>query len=34
MKRVRDMIRTYIQMHRKNKYSQYSSIILQQNMKW
>ena len=27
LKRVRDMIRTYIQMHRTDKYSQHSSII-------
>ena len=27
LERVRDMIRTYSQMHRKNKYSQYSSSI-------
>ena len=27
LKRVRDMIRTYSQMHRTDKYSQHSSII-------
>ena len=27
MKRIRDMIRTYSQMHRTDKYSQYNSII-------
>ena len=29
LKRVRDMIRTYSQMHRTDKYSQHSSIICQ-----
>ena len=27
LKRVRDMIKTYSQMHRTDKYSQHSSII-------
>ena len=27
LKRIRDMIRTYSQMHRTDKYSQHSSII-------
>ena len=34
LKRVRHKIRTYIQMHRTNKYSQHSSIIVASLAKW
>ena len=34
LKRVRDMIKTYSQMHRTDKYSQHSSIIWPSLAKW